>query len=291
MKKFVTACLSLLTCHTLYSLPIGNPIEPGLFPQGIWLDRPCCNLDNRCLNFINNWSVRIGYYGDFVFNRNLQIHGNGLGQGDVIDETRLNTNAAYIALNFCDLVDIFTTLGASDLRIHTPEASWSLVSAHEGTLLTNTPFSWSIGARAILFDWRCFSVGIEGQYFRMQPLLTTYISDGFQGRFTYFNGNNRTTYSEWQFGGGLSYTIRTECPDLSIVPYVGVKWSQLHFDTNRFTFVDGFANTLTIFDLSAHKHCGFAVGATFTFCDRIGVTVEGRFADERAFYVNGQICF
>lgn len=294
MKKLVMSVLSSLASLSVFALPIGNPSDPRLLSQGTCLESGACNICeifDPCFDWFKAWSVRFGYYGDFVFNRNLQIEGSGLGQGRVIRKAEINTNAGFLAVNFCDFADLFTTLGASDIRLQTRENSWFLTGVSDGELLTSTSFSWSIGARASVFNWRCFTVGVEGQYFRTSPDITTYIT-GFEELFNYFNDNNQATYHEWQFGIGLSYAFRAVCPDLALVPYLGAKWSRCHFNTHNFQFNKaGTGNLLTIFDLESHKRWGYAIGMTFTMCDRIGVTVEGRFADEKALYVNGQIRF
>lgn len=287
MKKILIALLSLFTTCTLHGLPIGNPCEPAYLNKGIWFS------GRECDSFLTSLSGGIGYYGDFVFNRNLQIRsGAGLDQGRVINDTRLTTNAAYLFLNLCGRLEAFGTLGKSRLQIHTRESSWFLAGVHDGTLFTSSYFSWSIGGRALLLNWRCFSLGIEGQYFSTNPDLSKYLSEGFVRLFTYFT-NAHTHYSEWQVGGALSYTIKTKWPDTAVIPYIGFKGSRLHFTTNNFTFNDAtaFGDTLTIFDLSAHKNYGYAVGTTLIFGSQIGITVEGRFADERAVHVKSQICF
>lgn len=301
MKKLVPTLLSSLTCLSAFALPIGNPSDPRLLTEGLCLENCCdcniCDIFVSGFDWCHAWSVRFGYYGDFVFNRNLQVEGQGSGRGRVIRRTEINTNAGYIALNFCNFIDVFTALGASDLHVRTQEVSWTPsvgetpIGTSDGQYLTNTNFSWSIGARAAVFNWRCFTVGVEGQYFRFSPDITTYIT-GFQDQFAYFNEGNHTRYHEWQVGAAISYTFRTVCPDLALVPYVGAKWSRCHFNTHNFQFIQPrTTNVFTLFDLESHKRWGYAVGMTFTMCDMISATVEGRWGDEKALYVNGQIRF
>lgn len=285
MKKIISTLLSLLICHTLYSLPIGNPAEPMLYSGSILP----CELEKPCFCWLNDWHVRTGYYGDFVFNRNLAVNDPILPQGHIIGLTQIRTNAGYLALNINDMLDIFTTLGASRIRIETNELSWGSNATFDGILSTDTHFSWSVGGRLAILSWRCFTLGFEGQYFRTSPFFIDYFSAN-GGNRIYFNSNNRIHYNEWQVGGGLSYVIRTECPDLAVTPYIGVKWARVHLNTHGFNF-NSPDERLTIFNLISHKRWGYAVGATFSFCNCIGFTAEGRFGDEKALYINGQISF
>lgn len=295
MKKLVTTTLlCLLTGGAAYSLPVGNPSEANLFTQGLWWGGCDCDFCDPCFCWFDAWDVRVGYYGDFVFNRHLEVDHEGTGRAHDIRETEINTNAGYFVLNICNVLDVFGTLGETRLRFQTNQDAWTTLSTNSDCVfLTDSSFSWSIGARAGLFSWKCFTVGIEGQYFRTHTDVTTFI-DGVFNLYDYFNDNNEASYSEWQVGLGLSYMIKTVCPELAIVPYVATKWSRAHFRSKlEFTHQTGSETTglFTLHNLKADKLWGFATGVTFTMCDSFGVTVEGRWCDEKALYVNGQFRF
>lgn len=278
MKKILSTFLILFFCSSLFSLPIGNPAEPTLFPTPIWTSLDC-------------WKFRGGYYGDFVFNRNLCLKDKSFGQGKVIQKSGINTNAGYLVLNYLNHIETFATIGNSKIRIETDEISWLKTGKGDGTLFTDSHLSWSAGARASCC-WRCFNIGLEGQYFRSRPKLTQYFSLSNGGLFNYFNKDNKTTYTEWQVGGGISYKAATCAATVGLIPYIGLKWSRVHFNTNDFQFVKaGTSDTFTIFNLASDKRWGYAVGATLTISDKAGITVEGRFEDEKALYINGEICF
>lgn len=289
MKKFILLFLSLLHLNFLQALPVGNPSDVALYPLGLWVKDQCCLL-NDYLGY-PNISFRFGYYGDFVFNRNLIIQGRGLNQGRVIRETIINTNAGYLAFNFCEKIDVFGTLGASHLKFRTSEDAWDPRGGSDGTLYSDTNFSWSIGARGCIFHWCRFDFGVEGQYFQANPRFSQYIS-GFVGDYVSFNSDNDFTFREWQAGGVLSYNFATSCPDFAIVPYIAGKWAYAQVRTHNFQFIAQPSGDLfTIFNLESHKHWGFAFGATFALYGNAGITVEGRIGDEKAIYVNSQICF
>lgn len=290
MKRILALFLSLLATPSLCALPLGNPVEPAFLDKGVWFSEPCCN--SYYTSIFNDWSLCVGYYGDFVFNRYLQIDGDGLGHGKSIQDTKLNTNAGYLALNLCRRVQLFSTLGGTKMRIRTNETSWREAAGNEGTLFTNTNFSWSVGGRALLLNWRCLNLGIEGQYFRANPTFVRYFSNSFINVPTNLDDAPSMKWAEWQVGGALSYTIRPRCLNVAVVPYVGIKWSKVKFTTDNFTFVLVNSTTsLTIFNLTNERHCGMALGTTFSFGDQVSISWEGRFFDEKALYVNGQICF
>ena len=280
MKKLVVTGITLLSCGMVYALPLGNPIDASFYKRGVW--KPKSDCDGRA------FSVQAGFYGDYVFNRNLET--DGAATNSAIHETEMYTNAGYLALNICERVDVFGTLGVSKLTLTTNESSWRDVGSANTRLYAESDLSWSIGARGTLFEWNCFGLGIEGQYFRTAPDLTSFWTCGTGGAYVYFNEDNGTTYQEWQVGLGCSYTFQFDCPRVSWIPYGGIKWAWAKFDTDNFAFLVR-GNPFNIFDMKANKLWGYVIGVSFTMCDLIGASVEGRFGDETALYINGQVSF
>lgn len=259
-KKTVLASLFLFSfLQTAIALPIGNPADPALYQNS----HICCPWNDY-------FSVRFGYYGDFVFNRHLK-RASGPDKDGVIDRARIITNSGFLALNFCERADLFGTLGASSIRILTPSASNAFID-HE----YNSVFSWSVGARAIAWQCGCAILGVEGQYSEFKP-ETTRLTIGMSSDYP----DAKATVREWQFGVGLAYRISF------FVPYVGAKWSRIRID-NR----DALAfETLTIPDFKNSNHFGYAFGVTLVDCKLATVAAEARFGDEKALAINGQIRF
>lgn len=276
MKKWVLAALSLFCMAIGQALPFGNPSEPSLFCQDLFFclfkcEDPC---DSCWLNAV---SLRGGFYGDYVFNRHLRVKGETQILQSAINTSKLTTNAGYLALNAFNRFDVFSTIGASQLFLRTQGAD---------EIWFETNFSWSIGARAILCEWRCFTLGVEGQYFHTNPRPFLELNNS-NGAFDNLDGINNLHYHEWQAGIGVSYRIATTCPSVALIPYVGGKWSyaKLNFQQTVLPLL-GFID-----DIRSNKKWGYAIGVTFTLCDVAGVTVEGRWVDEKAVYVNGQFRF
>lgn len=293
MKKLVVTLLTLLTCGAAYALPVGNPSEASLFLNGAWWDSYCCDPCDPCFSWCDAWNFRIGYYGDFVFDRHMAVDLNDDDDEDTganIDRTTITTNAAYIAFNICDRIDIFTSLGASQLGMKTDALTFTGISpSFESELFFRTDFSWSVGARATLWNCDCFFVGIEGQYFQTHTELDNFLRYD-TGTITYFNDENDVNHREWQVGLGAAYRFATSCPTIAFVPYVAVKWSGARTDFNGLSAsIDG--DIFSFPNLENDNVWGFAAGITLTLCDMVGVTAEGRWGDEKALYINGQFRF
>lgn len=290
MKKLILTVLTVLTCGAAYALPVGNPSEASLFTNGFFWDESCVDPCDPCFGWLDSFSMRVGFYGDYVFNRNLEVHRNDTDEGD-IDRTSLYTNAGYIALNFCDWIDVFTSLGATSISMRTPAGVFTASNNIMMDLNFDTSFSWSIGGRATIWDCDNFSIGVEGQYFQTNTTLDNIMLYS-TGNTSYFNDNNRVGYQEWQVALGASYRFEN-CANFAFIPYAAVSWSGGNFYLNDISFNTSSAPSVsyTLRNTQPEALWGYAIGMTATLCDMVGVTVEGRFASEKAVYVNGQMRF
>jgi hypothetical protein len=132
------------------ALPVGNPQDPEL----------------RCSGLFN-----LGFYGDYVFNRYLEID-ETTSQKD-IERGSLFTNSAFLAIDLWNHLEVFTAIGGTYFNIIEIER--------------DTHFTWSIGVRTLL--WKCgrVALGGEGSYF------ATAFAD--------------MKYREWQLGVGATYNV------------------------------------------------------------------------------------
>jgi major outer membrane protein len=291
MKKLFVTMLAILTCGAAYALPVGNPSEASLFCDGIfWCGNGggCSDPCNPCGSWCDSFNFRAGFYGDYVFNRHLKTHGHRGGNRSRhhIDHTRINTNAAYMALNLCNRFDVFATLGQSNLWLEGNSSSFGLLTAtgNRFTVETSTEFSWSVGGRATLWECGCTALGLEGQYFRTNPRVKTVILASTDTINPSGTPRMNAQYNEWQVGLGVSHRINI------LVPYVAVKWSGADFQFKNFDSARDFFGANPSKYRNSNRW-GYAVGVSLVDCGKAALTVEGRFADEKALYVNGQVRF
>ncbi len=280
MKKLYLTCLTLLTCGAAYALPIGNPADASLLCDGIIWEGYCGDPCDPCLTWCDAFSFRLGFYGDYVFNRHLEREGRF---DDDIEHTEMNTNAALLVGNFWDRFDIFATLGATNIRIESNEKSFGVTGTGRFVIQTETDFSWSIGVRGTVWECGCTTFGAEAQYFFTKPHITRVTRES---QFSVYPASHlHAKYQEWQFGVGIAHRINL------LVPYMGIKWShaQLDMDNALISGLGGVSATLP--DLENKKFFGYAVGVSLVDCEKVSITAEGRFSDEKAFHVNGQIRF
>ncbi len=279
-------CLSLMfffLYKTVYALPVGNPSAANLLCDGLIWEGHCADSRDPHLRWCDALSFRAGFWGDYVFNRHLNIdHKN---HHSTIEHTRLKTNSGVITGNVWDRFDFFTTLGATSLSIDTNALSFGSSSGNGGRLAieTSTHFSWSLGTHITIWECGCTTFGIEGQYFSTNPHVrrVTFASTDS----VYPDKRIEAHYREWQIGAGIAHRINF------LIPYIAVKWSRakLNFDHE----LPGIAAIpdLILFNAKNGKRWGYAVGLSLVDCEKASVTVEGRFSDENGLHVNGQIRF
>nr|ADB92433.1 major outer membrane protein [Chlamydia pecorum] len=176
---------------SLHALPVGNPAEPSLLIDGtIWEGMsgdPC----DPCATWCDAISLRVGFYGDYVFDRVLKtdvpqkfsMGAAPTGAGPLNPNSAIErdnpaykkhmqdaewfTNAGYIALNIWDRFDIFCTLGATNGYFKGNSTSFNLIGliGVQGTTLASMYPNASISNGIVelytdtTFSW---SVGARG---------------------------------------------------------------------------------------------------------------------------------
>lgn len=285
MKKLFMTMLTVLACGAAYALPVGNPSDASLLCDGLVLEGHCSDPCDPCVSWCEAFSLRMGFYGDYVFNRHLEVDKSRISND--IENTEIYTNAGMITGNFYDRFDIFVTLGATNIFIDTNSKAFGLGGSGRFEIETETDFSWSIGARGTIWECGCTALGAEAQYFRTKPHVTRLTQNSTTS--VYPSSDVKARYHEWQVGIGISHRINM------LVPYVAVKWSHGNLDFNDET-ISGFLiqtapASARLYDLKTKNGWSGAIGVSLIDCEKASLTFEGRFGGENAVHVNGQIRF
>ena len=136
MKKVVF--LGLCFAGALQALPLVNPADSVMYTNGIFWHDGDRSSDWPCTDdcWLDSFSMRFGFYGDYVFNRNLKVrHGfNPAGNvtyqsGGSLIKTTLSTNAGTMCVNFCDWIEAYVAFGVTNIN-------WQLYSGRSGANLS-----------------------------------------------------------------------------------------------------------------------------------------------------------
>lgn len=249
----------LFLSTTLFALPVGNPSDPALYSRGLYT----CD---RCLH------IRLSYYGDFAYLKNMEEVIDGVRQGDAM-QMRLVTNAGKLTFDINNWIDFYLILGVANAA-----------SIRNGFFVEEDDYfpshCWSVGGALTLWEHRCFAFGIEGQYFRMPGAYNSTLNL-LTGSYTYFNRNNHATWTEWQGGVGASYIFH-DIASFELVPYIGIKATGGKLSLGEAMGLPHFKTNLL---------WGYAVGMSAAMSKLCGLTAEGRWGDESALYISGQVSF
>ncbi len=281
-RFIITALISLFFSFSVYALPVGNPADAALLGEGII-------LQPNCDSWLAAVGLRFGFSGDYVFNRYLEVDRSG--ENNDIQQFEISTNAGYLGVSVCDRVELFGTVGASDMHIFTTSSSLFGILPGNIDIDTETSFSWSIGASGLLYRYGCFLLGARGEYFHTSPNINSLVVNGTEP--IYFNDGNKMRLHSAQASLGLAYQINIACcENTALLPYGAIKWARASVDMDELTVIDPLSRQFAVlYNLNNKKSIGYALGMTLVGADAISFTVEGRFADELALHLNGQIRF
>jgi major outer membrane protein len=287
MKKLCFLLLSFVSMSSANALPVANPIDASLYKNGVWTCRSICEPCDPNFSCYDAFSLRVGFWGDYVFNRNMEEKIPGSNNQGNVETFTIIKNQAVMTLNWCNWLDVYGLVGAANFELLSPYNSTNTGNPELFTVLSNTALSYGGGARATLWECGNFGVGLEGQYFGFQPTIDNFVA--FTRRtVNYLISDRDSKYNEWQVGLGAAYQIHAHVVDF--IPYAAIKFAGASLKLDHPQMVSDFS-FLGIPDLQNSRTVGYAIGTTVTFCDKGGMTVEGRFADETALFVNGQIRF
>lgn len=281
MKRLFITVLTIIASGAVYALPVGNPSDASLLCDGLFLEGHCGDFCDPCLTWFDAFSMRLGFYGDYVFNRHMEVDTSG--RDNDIERTKLFTNAGFIAANFWDRLDIFATLGATNLCIDTNNQAFNLGGSGRFVIETETDFSWSIGIRGSIWECGYTTLGAEAQYFYTNPHVMRLTNEAAESVYPAHSINAK--YHEWQIGVGIAHRI------YMLVPYAAFKWSRAKLNMGDAVILFPAGERANLYDLDSERGWGYAIGVSLVDCEKASLTVEGRWAGENAVYVNGEIRF
>ena len=305
MKKLFATMLVVLSSGAAYALPVANPAAASLLCDGMIWEGYCGDMCDPCLTWCDAFSIRVGFWGDYQFNRYLELD-NCCEHRD-IDVARVVYNAGYLVGNFWDRFDVFATFGAARIDLYGDHGIWrpGAISAVNQTgdalfhLQTTTDFAWSVGLRGTIWECGCTTIGGEFQYMETRPNLRFYDELNNSSTSTALNRYRQafgncygTNYYDWQLGLGVAQRINI------LVPYFAVRWSHASYSLGDAILVSsdgslnwGIPDSVQLRNLRSVKTWGYAVGVSLTDCEKMALTLEGDFASSLEMAVIGEIRF
>lgn len=260
MIRYFFGLLSLLVCSTAHALYFGNPAEPELIEEGF--------LFANCEDW---YSGKLGYQGDFVFNRKLRAYKGAIGR---MDEFCTLFNQGVLTANIKDQYEVFGSVGTMSAKFsHRPH-----IDRKRRVYETRDHFTWGIGARGELAHWNCAVLGASGSYQYSRPIVKWITVNG-----EAFKSQAFLNYHEWQLGLGVSYKVDF------MVPYIGATYSRVG------ARVGNIGKEIQLhshhFKLRSRQFWGMALGCSLTTGSLCDVNLEIRLFSEQALTLAGNLKF
>jgi hypothetical protein len=285
MKKLLAIVAGLVTYSAVYALPVYNPDQPELLKYGVFTCGDSC------------WGFELGFRGDYVFDRKLKHSGrfdNFFDRHKDVCDYSISTNAGQLTLNLWDRLDVYGWVGAAEVEMEEQVRLLGSVTSTDWLNIhgrTKEGTAWGVGARAVL--WQCgrTALGIDGQYAHSDAKFQCVTFNGVPVQsITGFNidpSRFKVQNKEWQISLGVSHRI------CWFVPYVAVKYSNFRgkFRSSDFVFSTAVGNVNADSCFKNRDVVGFVAGISLVDSERMHVTAEGRFFDERALTVAADFRF
>lgn len=259
MKLGIVLLAALLVGRAAEALYSGNPDEPELLDNGLFLKRD------------NTFGIEAGYQGDFVFDR--RMHATS-GAHCRIDDFQSRMNQGVLTFNFMNRLEVFGSAGA--MNAYTSFRPHGDGKRREFQMSDH--ITWGAGGRILIGNWGNAHVGATGAYqYSKMPVKWNSV-DGH----TYSTDANMK-YWEWQVALLLSY--RVEMFD----PYIGATYSVAeavlsHVKEN----MDLHHRKITF---KNRDRVGMALGCSLTPSNIVDLNVEVRLFDEEAIMLAGNVKF
>ncbi len=256
MKRFFS--LLFLASFPLHALYFGNPASPDIIEEGL-------------IFCYENWAgVKVGYQGDYCFNRNLKAEGSVRGR---IDDFSYLMNQGVFTFNILDRYEFYGSLGAMNVSF----SNRSQRDFKKRNYETNGHFTWGAGARLELFHWGCTLFSVDGAYQYSNLPLKWNALDGAS-----FKTHAQLKYVEWQVGGGVSHQI-----DM-LIPYAALTYSSVQA---RLKNIEKNILHHSHFSMRSNQRFGLAMGCTISSSSTLDLNAEVRLFSEQAISLAGNIKF
>lgn len=221
----------------LFAFYVGNPADPAIMNMGFF------STSYPIFKFTS------GYIYDHTSNKKY------VAPDQTLQQFGLHSQLASFSLIFVERLQIFGTAGGSKEIVKEKSIYESLFDIH-----TNYHFSWSAGAKLILFQWGPVYLSSDFTFFEVPSSPKSFFRYLNRMNLTFDEEKQKFSLREWQLSSALSAKL------FFLSPYAGVSYlkSKLHAGIN-------YHNAL---------NWGYFYGLTLSLTGRFHLNFEKRFRDE-----------
>jgi hypothetical protein len=256
MKRLLLGLIALQSA--VFGMYSSNPADPQILDEGLLLSQ-------------DNWAVlKVGYQGDFVWDRKLRAY--KLSNGP-LDDFEIFASQGVVTFNALDRIEIYGTVGGMKAEFSQRPHDDPQIRKYG----TEDNFMWGAGGRAIVLAVKHFALGVEGGYqWANLPVRWNTISG------ISYPAQGKLLYREWQVGIGFSYQV-----DI-FTPYMAAKYSAV---PSKMVNISPNILSPNHFWIQSRQNFGLSLGCTLSPQKIFSIAVEVQLFDEQAMTLAGTLKF
>lgn len=258
IKQLLWFALPCLLHATYFS----NPGEPALLSRGLIQSQPAW------------YCLRIGYMADRLYQQNYKKEFPSPGTRTPSNYTKMNMDAATLALSIKNRFDITLLLGSAQIQI-------------DQDVFTKRQFAWSLGGKYIIYKTGSIYVGLDVKYLESKQKPLFFLGDGYAYNIV---SDFKLDLTEMQAALGASYKTSR------ISPYIYLSYLYSKIEPEPYSVIVRIPTFNMTADTTSHsitnaRRWGMAVGGTVLAGKESSLTIESRFFNQNAINVSGEIRF
>jgi hypothetical protein len=265
MRVIFSFFLALIYCaipHKSECTLIGNPSNPSLQTKGVFLTP-------------SSWaSIRVSYFGDYVYNQEFQDTFPIDGCTQSASQLKIWTQAGMGTFNIKNRIDLYGIVGGMRLQI-------------DEEAITKQQFTWGVGGKVIFFHEGRFRAGCDIKY-----LQSNQVPSFFQCDHLAYNvaSNFHFSYSELQTALGLAYRTKYFSPYANASYLIAKAEPSPPMVSVRLPMMDEEVDVMAK-SITASNRFGLALGATIIDKKKATLAIEWRSINQNSIDVTGELRF
>jgi len=138
---------SVFLFSKVFSLPIGNPSDPGLYFNGLFTSK------------MKNASIRASYLYNNIYNAKYQ---DKLILTATPSDVKMRITAGVLTFNFFNRIDLLGILGTTDFELDT-------------LIFSDRTLAWGAGLKLIIYKGEKIDFSLDGKYFSTKQRPTFFL--------------------------------------------------------------------------------------------------------------------
>lgn len=240
---------------------MGNPYLPEIPEKGFFLDKDF------------PLSIKAGYQGSFVAQRQLDLKGESISPLPQRESLTYHVNMGVVSVGFYDRVEAYAGLGVGKFLMSGP-IDFSIVRS-----ASNENFLWEGGGRVLLIFWKGTSLGVSAGYQRAGPDMDWLTINDAPGS----TKGSELNYSQWQVAIGIAHKIGF------FSPYIGGSYSYVKYKIGTPVYKTILHDTKSSKTYQNKKKLSLIVGASLTATEIINLDIEIKTFAEKSLTISS--CF